>query len=131
MKKYLAAAALIGVLGLSGISMATPQNYNGCGNYGGAGYCGNWADQGRNDENTAAFYEETKELRKSIVVKRSELDALMRQDNPDENKVAKLTGELYDLQTTMEEKADKAFAGKTEDSPGPGYGYCRGGRRGW
>ena len=32
---------------------------------------------------------------KEIVVKRSELDALMRQDNPDEKKVAKLTGDLY------------------------------------
>ena len=131
MKKYLAAAALVGVLGLTGITMANPQNYYGCGNYRGAGYCGNVAEPDGNDENVAAFYEETKELRRSIVVKRSELDALMRQDNPDEKKVAALTGELYDLQTTMAEKADKAFAGKTENVPGPGYGYCRGGCRGW
>jgi hypothetical protein len=57
----------------------------------------------------------------------------MRQDNPDENKVAQITGEIYDLRSLMEDKAEKAFG----DSPrygygrGRGYGYCGGGRRGW
>lgn len=136
MKKYLAAAALIGAIGFSGITMA-----NARGNYGygpGPGYggcdggksCGNYSNYEKDDEKAAAFFAETKELRKEIVVKRSELDALMLQDNPDEKKVAKLTGDLYDLQTTMEEKAENAFEGR------PGYGYGRGpgngncGRRG-
>ena len=57
----------------------------------------------------------------------------MRQDNPDEKKVAQLTGEVYDLQTLMAKKADETFG----DSPrygygrGRGFGNCGGGPRGW
>jgi hypothetical protein len=138
MKKYLVAAALIGAIGLSGISMA-----NACGNYGygpgpgygscsGGRYCENWSSSGKDDEKTSAFFEETKELRKEIVVKRSELDALMRQDNPDEKKVAKLSGDLFDLKAKMEEKAEKTFGDNPGAGygPGPGYGNC-GRRGGW
>ncbi|KPJ97388.1 MAG: hypothetical protein AMJ60_11400 [Desulfobacterales bacterium SG8_35] len=136
MKKYLVAAALIGAIGLSGISMANARGNYGYGpgpgyeNCSGGRYCDNWSYAEKDDEKAAAFFEETKELRKEIVVKRSELDALMRQDNPDEKKVAQLTGELFDLQNTMEEKGGKAFEGRPRYGygPGPGYGNC--GRRG-
>ena len=90
MKKYLAAAALIGAIGISGISLANPQNYFGYGNCGGPRYCDNQAYPQKDDAKAGAFFEETKELRKEMIVKRSELDALMRQDNPDEKKVASL-----------------------------------------
>ena len=136
MKKYLVAAALIGTIGLTGISMANARGYGygpgpGYGDCGGGRYCNSSAYSEKDQAKASAFYEETKGLRKEIVVKRSELDALMRQDNPDEKKVAKLTGDLYDLETQMAEKADKVF----EDGPrygygpGPGNGNC--GRRGW
>jgi len=135
MKKYLAAAALIGALGFTGISMANPgNNYsNGYGNCGGARYCDNWSPSEKDGEKASAFFEETKELRREIVVKRSELDAMMIQDNPDEKKVAKLTGDLYDLNANMEEKAEKAFEGRAGNGygPGPGFGNCGRGRRGW
>jgi len=135
MKKYLAAAALIGLIGFAGISMA-----NGRGNYGwGRGYsdcgssryCNAWGYSEQDDEKAAAFLAETKELRKEIVVKRSELDALMRQDNPDEKKVATLTGDLFDLESKLDEKAAKNFEGRPGygHGPGPGNGNC--GRRGW
>jgi Spy/CpxP family protein refolding chaperone len=135
MKKYLVAAALIGAIGFSGISMANARgNYGygpgpGYGNCGGSRSCDNY--NAKDDEKASAFFEETKELRKEIVVTRSELDALMQQDNPDEKKVAKLTGNLYDLQTKMEEKADKTFEGSPRSGygRGPGFGNC--GRRGW
>ena len=135
MKKYLVAAALIGAIGFSGLSMANARgNYGygpgpGYGNCGGGKYCENYYE--KDDEKSAAFFEETKELRKDIVVKRSELNALMQQDNPDEKKVAKLTGDLYDLQTTMEEKAEKTFEGNPRYGygRGPGFGNC--GKRGW
>jgi Spy/CpxP family protein refolding chaperone len=129
MKKYLVAAALIGAIGFTGFSMANARgNYGygpgpGYGNCGGFGYCNNGAISDADSEKETAFFEETKAERKEIVVKRSELDALMSQDNPDEKKVAKLTGEIYDLQTLLEEKADKAFS----DSPRYGYGRGRGG----
>jgi hypothetical protein len=138
MKKYVAAAALIGAVGLSAISMA-----HGRGNYGydlgpgygdcnGGRYCNNWSFSEKDSEKASAFFEETKEIRKEIVVKRSELDALMQQDNPDEKKVAKLTGDLFDLQTMMEEKAEKTFEGtpRSGHGPGPGFGNC-GRRGGW
>ncbi len=134
MKKYLAIAALVGAIGLSGISMADARGYYGAGpgNCGGSRYCDNWKTTEKDSEKASAFFEETKETRKAIVVKRSELDALMLQDNPDENKVAKLTGELFDLQNNLEEKAEKTFGGNARYGygPGPGYGNC-GRRGGW
>jgi Spy/CpxP family protein refolding chaperone len=129
MKKYVAAAALIGAIGFASFSMADARgNYGygpgpGYGDCGGYGYCNNLAITDADNEKTSAFVEETKETRKEIFVKRSELDALMSQDNPDEKKVAKLTGEIYDLQAFMEEKVVKAFG----DSPRYGYGRGRGG----
>jgi Spy/CpxP family protein refolding chaperone len=138
MKKYLVAAALIGVIGFSGMSMANARGYgygfgpgySGCD---GGRYCDNWSYSEKDEAKASAFLEETKETRKEIVVKRSELDALMLQDNPDEKKVAKLTGELYDLQTMMQEKADKTFEGRAGNGygPGQGFGNCGKGRRGW
>jgi len=125
MKKYVLAAALIGAIGFTSFSMANARgNYGygpgpGNGDCGGYGYCNKVDYSAADNEKSAAFFEETKETRKEIFVKRSELDALMSQDNPDEKKVAKLTGEIYDLQTLMEEKAAKAFG----DKP---YGYGRG-----
>jgi zinc resistance-associated protein len=131
MKKYLTAAALIGLVGFAGISMANPRGNYGYGNCGGPAYCDNWSYSEKDGEKASAFFEETKELRKQIVVKRSELDALMLQDNPDEKKVAGLTGELYDLRTQMHEKAGKTFEDKAGYGYGPGYGNCGGGRRSW
>ena len=138
MKKYLLAAALIGTIGVTGFSMANARGNYGFGpgpGYGycdGPGYCAN-AVAYEDNEKTAAFFEETKDIKKQIFVKRSELDAMMRQENPDEKKVAQLTGEVYDLQTLMAEKADETFG----DSPrygygrGRGFGNCGGGPRGW
>lgn len=113
MKKYLMAAALIGAIGFTSFSMANARgNYGygpgpGYGDCGGAGYCNNAAYYDRDNKEATAFFEETKDTRKQIIVKQSELDALMRQDNPDEKKVAQLTGEIYDLQSLMEDKVER------------------------
>ena len=136
MKKYLTAAALIGAIGFTGISMANARgNYgygpgSGYGGCNGGRYCDSWAPSEKDDEKASAFFADTKELRKEIVVKRSELDAMMLQDNPDEKKVAKLTGDLYDLKAQMEEKADETFEGKPGYGSGRGFGNC-GRRGGW
>lgn len=134
MKKYLAAAALIGLIGFTGISLANACGYGygpgpGYGDCDGSRLCSAWNSE-KDDEKATAFREETKELRKEIVVKRNELDALMRQDNPDEKKVAKLTGDLFDLETQMGDKAEKAFGDRPGYGPGPGFGNC-GRRGGW
>ena len=61
----------------------------------------------------------------------------MRQDNPDETKVAKLTGELYDLKTDLDKKAEAAeidTPSAYEYGPGmmQGYGWGRSGHMmGW
>jgi Spy/CpxP family protein refolding chaperone len=129
MKKYVLAAALIVAIGFASYSMADARgNYGygpgpGNGDCGGYGDCNNVDRSDADNEKGAAFFEETKETRKEIFVKRIELDALMSQDNPDEKKVAKLTGEVYDLHAMMDEKAGKAFG----DSPRYGYGRGRGG----
>jgi Spy/CpxP family protein refolding chaperone len=136
MKKYLAAAALVGVIGFAGMSIADARGYGygpggGSGNCDGGRYCNSYSYDEKDKAKAETFFEETKELRKEIVVKRSTLDAIMLQDNPDEKKVAKLTGDLYDLQSQMDDKAGKAFEGKAGYGPGPGFGNCGKGRRSW
>ncbi|KPJ97968.1 MAG: hypothetical protein AMJ60_09840 [Desulfobacterales bacterium SG8_35] len=129
MKKFLIAAALVGVVSLAGFSMVNAhgkygygpgKDYDSCDGY---GYCNNRSYNEQDKEKASAFLEETKETRKQITVKRSERRALMKQDNPDEKKVAKLTGEIYDLRSLLDEKAKEAFG----DNPPFGYKRARGG----
>jgi Spy/CpxP family protein refolding chaperone len=115
MKRFLLIAALVGVVSFAGLSMV-----NAHGNYGfgpGKGY-GNCEGYGSfnssfyddaDKEKVNTFREETKETRKQIAIKKSERRALMNQDNPDEKRVARLTGEIYDLKNLLEEKAKEAF----------------------
>lgn len=142
MKKIVTAAALISVLIFAGIQSASAHGGRYFGNNYGGGYCGNYDDnsQGLTEKDQAAiekFKDDTSAIRKEIVVKRSELNALMRQDNPDETKVAKLTGDLYDLKTDLNKKAEAAGIDNPsfyEHGPGmmQGYGWGRGGHMmGW
>ena len=124
MKKVLVAAALIGAVSLAGFSMVNAHGRfgsgpgRGCGTCADSGYCLNQSCAEQDSEKVAAFAEETKELRKELAVKRSERRALMHQDNPDEKRVAQLTGEIYDLDNTMAEKAKAAFG---DSLPPPGF----------
>jgi Spy/CpxP family protein refolding chaperone len=114
MKKTVTAAALIAALTFAGIQSASAHGsryYSGK-SYG-PGYCGTYNSEtrGYTEEDQAAFEkfrDDTTAIRKEIVVKRSELNALMRKDNADEKKVAKLTGDLYDLEAELETKAEAA-----------------------
>lgn len=142
MKKVITAAVLISALTFTGIQFAsahggryfTDENY-------GPGSCGGYYSEnnGFTAEDQAAlekFRDDTKAIRKEIVVKRSELNALMFRDNPDETKVAKLTSELYDLRSQLDEKAEAAGIGTRYAGHGPGmmrgYGWGRGGHMmGW
>jgi hypothetical protein len=65
-------------------------------------------------------------------MKRSELQALYANENPDAKKVAELTGELYDLETELRKKAEAAEL----DTPyayrhGPDMMQGYGGGHGW
>ena len=83
------------------------------------------------------FRTETNSVCKEIVVKRSELNALFRNDNPDEKKVAKLTGDLYDLETELQANVEKTgVINRCSYDHGQGmmgtYGRGRGGHMmGW
>ena len=135
MKKYLVAAALVGIMSFTGFSLVSARgNYGhgpgmeygygngmGYGNCDGYIYCNNRAYGGPNNEKVAAFLKETTETRKQLAVKRSERRALMSQDNPDEKKVGQLTGEIFDLKNLLDEKATEVFG----DNPPMGF------RRAW
>jgi Spy/CpxP family protein refolding chaperone len=120
--KKLAAIAIISVIGFAGIQAASAHSGYSNNN----DYCGSYGtyDKAYTEKDAEAFdkfHAETKSARKEIVVKRSELNALLRQDNPDERKVAKLSGELYDLETELYAKAEKTgIRGRDAYDHGPG-----------
>jgi peptidoglycan hydrolase CwlO-like protein len=139
MKKVIATTAILGIISLAGIQTVSAHS----GNYSSNNdYCGNYGtyDRTYSEKDTEAlekFQSETSSVRKEIVVKRSELNALLRQENPDEKRVAKLTGDLYDLETELDAKAEKTGArSRFAYGHGPGmmgYGGWRHGRHmmGW
>jgi len=133
MKKELTIAALIGAISLAGIQTVSAHG----GNYSNNNdYCGTYGtyDRTYTEKDTGAiekFRAETNSARKEIVVKRSELNALLRNDNPDEKKVAKLTGDLYDLETELEAKAEETgVRNRYAYDHGPGMMRGYGGGRG-
>ena len=54
------------------------------------------------------FFVDTQEIRKEIAIKQAERMALIRGDNPDPAAAGKLAGEIFDLRTTMHQKAEEA-----------------------
>jgi Spy/CpxP family protein refolding chaperone len=143
MKKIVTVLTILSLIGFASYKAASAHGgkYFGGNNYG-PGYCGNYYNDstGYTEEDLAAlekFRNDTKVIFKEIVVKRSELNALMRKDNPDETKVAKLTGDLYDLEAELETKADAAgIDNRYAYIHGPGmmsgYGWGPGGHMmGW
>ena len=137
-KKYLAVAALVGIFSFVGFSMVSARGNHGHGpdmayGYGNdCGYCDNWSYDDQDKEKVDTFLKESQETRKQLAVKRSERRALMQQDNPDEKKVGKLTGEIFDLKNLLDEKSRVAFGDKP---PFPykghrgGFGHCGRGPR--
>ena len=134
MKRLLIAVAMIGLLGFAGIQMASA--HGGYAKGGDYGYCGEYSDdenvKGSKDKATLEkFRSETTDIRKGIIVKRSELRALMSQDNPDEKRAAQLTGEIFDLENDLDKKAaDIGITGRSNFGHGPGMMRGNGHRNG-
>lgn len=112
MKKTLVVTALVMSMGFLGWQQASanrgmgggPGMGGGC-QKGGAGYSQlDAASKAKVDK----FYDETKDLRKQLVMKNTEKAALMHGENPDAAKAAKLAGEIFDLQASMQDKAEAA-----------------------
>ncbi len=123
----------------------------GWGQRGGGGYgCGNCdgpvaqLDEKQIEERDK-FFDETQDLRKELITKKAELRAMMNQENADPKAVGQLSGEVFELQSSLQKKAREAGlplsrAGNCNGPGisggkgfGPGYGMMRGygpGKRG-
>ena len=117
MKKAIAVTAMASIIGLTGFYQASAYMGMGHGEMGDSGACNGQAmmmhhKTSQMDEATKekfdAFFKDTQQLRKSIVVKRAEKRALMMNDSPDAKKVGALAGELFDLRMSMHAKAEAA-----------------------
>ena len=130
MKKIVTVAAILSVIGFASYQTASAHSsfHNN-----GYGYCNPYtSDEAALTKEDAEviekFQTETSAISKQIVIKRSELNALLSNDNPDEKKVAKLTGDLYDLKTELYTKAENnGIKGRYAYDLGPGmmhdYGW--------
>ena len=141
MKKKIAAAALVltlATVGIAGIASAR-------GGMGGGPCMANCPPmQGQmyqqldkaTQDKLDAFQRDTKALRKQIVMKHAEMRALMQSETPNSAAVSKLSGELFDLQAAMQDKAKAAGVDEYIGGPGMGMGMgcgmmgSRGGGRG-
>lgn len=126
MKKTVLAIAAVATLGLAGYQLvdAHPGGWGpGMGNgYGMMGPGGRAVDEAT-IKAREKFFNDTAALRRQIAAKQTELYAVTNSATPDEKKAAKLSEELFDLRSRMQEKA--AASGLTT---GNGYGgyFCGG-----
>jgi hypothetical protein len=111
MKKKIAIVAVVAALGLTGMTQA----YGGWGNRGGGNDNCPMIQNGQMtqldpalQEKRDTFFTDTQEIRKEMAMKQSEKQAMLRGDNPDPQAVSKISGELFDLRTTLRQKADEA-----------------------
>lgn len=131
MKKALLITGLVVGMGFLGLQQASA--YQGMGMGMGGGCPKGGAAYSQLDAASKAkidkFHDETKELRKQMVMKHAEERAVMRADNPDSVKAAKLAGEIFDLHTSLQAKADAAGVQDLigcGDCPGAGMGMGNG-----
>jgi Spy/CpxP family protein refolding chaperone len=130
MKKKIAAIALTLTLATTGIAFARGGGYGMGYGYGPMqGQTYQSLDKATQDK-LDAFYTDTQDLRKKIVIKQAEGQALMQSDNPNSAALSKVSGELFDLRTAMQEKAKAAGLDNYVGGPGMGMGMGMMGGRG-
>lgn len=112
MKKKIAAIVLVLGLATAGVASARGGMGMGMGPGYGMGCPQGMAQYQQLDEATRnkidAFYRDTQDLRKQIVMKHAAMRSLMNSQNADPATASKLSGELFDLQTAMQDKARAA-----------------------
>lgn len=106
MKKALVVTALVVGMGLFGLQQASANRGMGGGSMkGGPAYSQlDTASKAKLDK----FYHETQDLRKQMVMKLAEERAVLSSTNPDPAMAAKLAGEIFDLRTAVQAKAEAA-----------------------
>ncbi len=109
MKKIFVITALIASMGIIGLQQASAAN-KGMGM--GAGSQKGCAQYNQLDAASQAkvdkFHDDTKALRRQMMMKHAEEHAVLKTDNPDPAKAAQLAGEIFDLHETMQGKAKEA-----------------------
>jgi hypothetical protein len=114
MKKQLLIALVISGVGLVVLNQAHAWDQRG-----GAGYYGNdmqypgpRSQYNQVDpaaqEKLDSFFVNTEGIRKEMAEKRAEKQSLIRGNNPDPAVLSRVEGELFDLRTTMRQKAEEA-----------------------
>lgn len=142
MKKQIVALVLI-----TGLTIATGASANWGKGQGGGGFYNNCPqgpmmqgqmfqqlDQATQDK-IKQFFADTQPLHKEMAMKRAEKRALMAAATPDAKAVAKISGELFDLRTTLRLKAVEAgvdqYVGAGRMGRGGRGGHGRGMQRGF
>lgn len=136
---WLLVVAVIVSLGLVSVH---PVDARGWGKGQGGGYeCSNYAQSGQVDEKTiearSKFRQENQEIFKQLVIKKAELRAVFSQENPDSDKAAQLSGEVFELRNALHKKAvDAGLPGPQfmragcDGSGCQGQGFGGGGKHG-
>ena len=106
MKKALIITALVMSMGFLGLQQASANQ--GMGNGCQKGVNGYSQLDAASKAKVDKFYDETKELRKQMVMKHAEELALMNAAEPDAARVAKLAGDIFDLKAAIQAKAKAA-----------------------
>lgn len=129
-KQIVLGVVLVSAIAVAGLQNAGagprgggPNKWGGpqCGECDGSGYQRQQLDE-KSIEARNTFLNETVELRKEFATKKAEKKALMLNDNPDAQKVAELTGEIFDLREKLQNKAQE----KGIENIGFGRGQGRG-----
>ncbi len=99
--------------------------YGGGMGYGGQGYMGNLsADEiGVLDQERAAFFKATEDLRQDIYAKELELRSELAKQNPDARKVADLQKELSELEAQLDQKRVEHVIKMKKINPDAGQGF--------
>ncbi len=133
MKKMFVVAALVIGMGVIGLQQASAANKGTGSGMGPRRECPQYnqldaASQAKVDK----FHDDTKAIRRQMMMKHAEERAILEADNPDPAKAAQLAGEIFDLRETMQSKAKEAgveglIGPRGCMGPGMMMGYHRGG----
>lgn len=134
MKKHVIAIVLIAGLAIASVASA---NWGRGGGYGGGyGDCPMGQGQMMVPPDPAVrakvekFFKDNQALQKQLVMKHAEKRALMRSDNPDPQVASKVAGELFDLRTSLHDKAEAAGVADYIGPMGGNMGCGMGGGKG-
>ena len=128
MKKRVLTMIAVVAIGLATFQMADARPGKGAGM--GPGY-GQQTTDPATQKAQEKFFKETTELRREMTAKRAEMYALMHGTNPDGQKAAKLSEEMFELREQLRKKAEAAglpagMGGGMCGGPGAGGGMMMG-----